>query len=96
MAVFTGTLTYAQVGAAIQSFITQVDQAGAAHRTLILQAQDGVASIEAEIAAASFTLIRICQLPSGTQVQINGSQIALGNISAILMDSCAPCSQNNN
>jgi hypothetical protein len=96
MAIFAGTLTYTQVGAAIQSFINQVDQTGTAHHTLVLQAQDGLASIEAEISLATFTFIRTCRLSAGSQVQINGDLIALGNMPAILMNSCAPCNQNGN
>jgi hypothetical protein len=93
MAVFAGTLTYSHAGATVKSFINQVDPTGTTSKTLILQERDGVDSIESEIAAASYTFIRICHLPAGTDVQITGNLIALGNIPAILMTNCIPCNR---
>jgi hypothetical protein len=93
MAVFTGTLTYTQVGAAIQSFLNQTDEGGANHKTLVLQEQDGVNSIEGEIAAATYTFIRVCKLQPNAQIQLTGDIIALGHIPAILMTNCDPCNQ---
>jgi len=93
MDVFSGTVTYSQVGAAIQSFLNQTDEGGTNHKTLILQERADVSTIEGEIALASFTLIRICKLPPNTPIQVTGNLVALGHIPALAMTNCVPCNR---
>ena len=90
MASFAGTLFYKRVGAAIQSYLNVTG----GETALLLQSQPDTSSIEAEVAAATYTLIRVCKLPDGAEVQISGQTADLGGIPAILMTGCVPCAGN--